>query len=222
LLDFDANFHRNFVGFDLHEPGYFNIHNSTAGNISLTKAVVFSGGVAGDNNLKNIELLSDLTQLIVGVTVAQYQGANNAIDIVGPIADGNDGIVCGMGTIFNVDTSSLTEGADVFTDASGNLTSSTTIRKIGFCIISNAITGQLFIDVVGEKGDKGDPGTGDVVGPAVAVDNNFAAFDTTTGKLIKDSGIPVNFFGTEYQSVTNTTFRSTKTKDRPWARTPKP
>lgn len=31
-------------------------------------------------------------------------------------------------------------------------------------------------------------GSGDVVGPAVAVDSNFAAFDTTTGKLIKDSG----------------------------------
>jgi len=32
-------------------------------------------------------------------------------------------------------------------------------------------------------------GTGDVVGPASAVDSNFAAFDTTTGKLLKDSGI---------------------------------
>ena len=31
-------------------------------------------------------------------------------------------------------------------------------------------------------------GTGDVVGPASAVDSNFAGFDTTTGKLIKDSG----------------------------------
>jgi hypothetical protein len=31
-------------------------------------------------------------------------------------------------------------------------------------------------------------GTGDVVGPGVAVDSNFAAFDTTTGKLLKDSG----------------------------------
>lgn len=31
-------------------------------------------------------------------------------------------------------------------------------------------------------------GTGDVVGPSSAVDSNFAAFDTTTGKLIKDSG----------------------------------
>lgn len=34
----------------------------------------------------------------------------------------------------------------------------------------------------------GSAGSGDVVGPASAVDSNFAAFDTTTGKLIKDSG----------------------------------
>ena len=33
-------------------------------------------------------------------------------------------------------------------------------------------------------------GTGDVVGPASAVDSNLAAFDTTTGKLIKDSLVP--------------------------------
>lgn len=32
------------------------------------------------------------------------------------------------------------------------------------------------------------PGEGDVSGPGVAVNNNFAAFDGTTGKLIKDSG----------------------------------
>lgn len=31
-------------------------------------------------------------------------------------------------------------------------------------------------------------GTGDVVGPGSAVNNNFVAFDTTTGKLVKDSG----------------------------------
>lgn len=31
-------------------------------------------------------------------------------------------------------------------------------------------------------------GTGDVVGPASAVDDNIATFDTTTGKLIQDSG----------------------------------
>lgn len=34
-------------------------------------------------------------------------------------------------------------------------------------------------------------GTGDVVGPASAVDSNIAAFDTTTGKLIKDGGATI-------------------------------
>lgn len=34
-------------------------------------------------------------------------------------------------------------------------------------------------------------GTGDVVGPSVAVDGKLAAFDGTTGKLIKDSGATV-------------------------------
>lgn len=35
----------------------------------------------------------------------------------------------------------------------------------------------------------GGAASGDVVGPASAVDGNLAAFDQTTGKLIKDSGV---------------------------------
>lgn len=38
------------------------------------------------------------------------------------------------------------------------------------------------------KGDDGTPGTGDVDGPASAVDSRIAAFDGTTGKLLKDGG----------------------------------
>lgn len=37
-------------------------------------------------------------------------------------------------------------------------------------------------------------GSGDVVGPAVAVDSNLCAFNGTTGKLIKDSGVAVSSF----------------------------
>lgn len=42
----------------------------------------------------------------------------------------------------------------------------------------------------------GGAGLGDVVGPASAVDSNFASFDTTTGKLIKDSGSKASDFAT--------------------------
>ena len=39
-------------------------------------------------------------------------------------------------------------------------------------------------------------GSGDVVGPSGAIDSNFAAFNTTTGKLIKDSGNSASSFAT--------------------------
>jgi hypothetical protein len=42
---------------------------------------------------------------------------------------------------------------------------------------------------------------GDVVGPAVAVDSNFASYDTTTGKLIKDSGSSASSFATSAQGA---------------------
>lgn len=42
----------------------------------------------------------------------------------------------------------------------------------------------------------------DVVGPAVAVDNDIALFDGATGKLIKDSGVLIS------SVVTNTTLQS--------------
>ncbi|WPZ13273.1 hypothetical protein T8J41_14020 [Nitratireductor rhodophyticola] len=46
---------------------------------------------------------------------------------------------------------------------------------------------QTYWDLVAAKGADG-LGTGDVVGPASATDNNVVFFDGTTGKLIKDGG----------------------------------
>lgn len=48
----------------------------------------------------------------------------------------------------------------------------------------------------------GGGGTGDVVGPAVAVNNDIALFDGVTGKLIKDSGVLISSL------VTNTTLQA--------------
>lgn len=46
---------------------------------------------------------------------------------------------------------------------------------------------SLLFSRAGNKGSDG-AGSGDVMGPESAVDSNFAGFDTTTGKLLKDSG----------------------------------
>lgn len=53
----------------------------------------------------------------------------------------------------------------------------------------------------------GGAGTGDVVGPASAVNNNLAAFDLTTGKVIKDSGVATSALvtGSSTTTLTNKT-----------------
>lgn len=51
-------------------------------------------------------------------------------------------------------------------------------------------------------------GTGDVTGPAGAVDSNFASFNTTTGKIIKDSGKSAGSFVEANTAITG----ATKTK----------
>ena len=48
-------------------------------------------------------------------------------------------------------------------------------------------------------------GSGDVVGPGSAVDENIAVFDSTTGKLIKDSGINQSAVTANTAKVTNAT-----------------
>ena len=53
---------------------------------------------------------------------------------------------------------------------------------------------RLSIDGSGVLSADVQPGAGDVFGPGVAVDSNFASFDTTTGKLIKDSGYNASSF----------------------------
>lgn len=49
---------------------------------------------------------------------------------------------------------------------------------------------EVYID----NGVSSGSGIGDVVGPASATDSNFALFDSTTGKLIKDAGFNSNAF----------------------------
>ncbi len=51
-------------------------------------------------------------------------------------------------------------------------------------------------------------GTGDVVGPASAVDGNFCSFNGTTGKLIKDSGISSAGGLTQDQVLNRLAFRA--------------
>lgn len=59
-------------------------------------------------------------------------------------------------------------------------------------------TKQIFLDLPSEELLTT---AGDVYGPASAVNNNFAAFNLTTGKLIKDSGYNASSFATAAQGA---------------------
>lgn len=59
-------------------------------------------------------------------------------------------------------------------------------------------TKQIFLDLPSEEVLLS---AGDVTGPASAVNNNFAAFNLTTGKLIKDSGYSSASFATAAQGT---------------------
>lgn len=52
-----------------------------------------------------------------------------------------------------------------------------------------------------ENGTTGGPGSGDVVGPASSTNNNLAAFDGTSGGVLKDSGISISNVLTEAEAA---------------------
>lgn len=61
-------------------------------------------------------------------------------------------------------------------------------------------------DVLALKGEQGDvgpagPGSGDVLGPASAVNDRIAVFNGTTGKLLKDGGLPISGLATAAQGA---------------------
>jgi len=66
------------------------------------------------------------------------------------------------------------------------------ILTVSHVASSGTLSGECSLQFYrsGDKGADG-AGAGDVVGPASAADNNIATFNGSTGKLIKDSGVPI-------------------------------
>lgn len=83
-------------------------------------------------------------------------------------------------------TSGGTGGGHVIEDNSTPLTQRPTLNFIGATLSDNAVTNATDITITALGGD--------VVGPSSAVDGNIVLFDTTTGKLIKDSGTAASAF----------------------------
>lgn len=146
--------------------------------------------------------LTGTVGLVDTYTITYTDASTSTFDVTNG-ADGNDGADAFVYIAYASDGS----GTDF------SLTPGPTLKYIAILNTTVAIPSPAVGDFTGlwEKylGDDG-AGSGDVVGPASAVDSNFAGFDTTTGKLIKDSGSKASDFqpAGSYEVTTNkaTTF----------------
>jgi hypothetical protein len=130
-------------------------------------------------------LVGDSSNLPVPIntnTVGDIKADETAGLTIKALAITNAMISASAGIVFSK-MAALTASRALVSDGSGVVSvATTTAAEIGYVNgVTSAIQTQL---------------TARVVGPASAVNNNFAAFDTTTGKLVKDSGSKAADFAT--------------------------
>jgi len=135
-----SNFHSNLTGLDLHEPSSFIVENNTGSTLTLLKVIKFDGFGTEFPQVKPIE----------STTLDRPRGI-----IPEEILTGAVGQVTSFGFIFNVDTSTLTEGTKLYSDANGDLTTTPTELLVGEVIKQDASTGIIFTNPAGTKGDTG-------------------------------------------------------------------
>ena len=139
---------------------------------------------------------ADTLDVGAGITTSVTDGdvtiaANGTGDVVlGSDVDASAGTISGA-TLDTPTIASMSNAGHDHSDAAGGGTLSAGVITSG--TIATARLGSGTADATtylrGDQTYATPAGTGDVVGPASAVDSRLAAFDSTTGKLLKDSGI---------------------------------
>ena len=115
------------------------------------------------------------------------------VDGGGQVFAYNDGLKLGTGTSAAGGTTAIT-----IADGSSDITVAGTTTSTGFVKTGGTSSQFLMADGSVSTGGGGG-GSGDVVGPSSATNNNFVAFDGTTGKLVKDSAKSASDFATAAQ-----------------------
>ncbi len=168
------------------------------GVVGVTGATGPAGSGSGDT-IK--ETITDTNTFSAGKAV-YYNGSDWALsdntaestsEVVGIVesATGSDFVIVYSGSLTKT-AHGFTLGAALFLSTSGNLTNTvpTTVghfsKPVGVAIDANTII------VIPSRGIEIGNASGDVFGPGSSTDNALARFDTTTGKLLQNSGVTLN------------------------------
>ncbi|RLA60783.1 MAG: hypothetical protein DRQ89_12295, partial [Epsilonproteobacteria bacterium] len=178
----------------------FSLKGSTSGTLNLVAqstfpdyTLTFPGAIPGTNQILRSDVNGNLSWADTPLVIGDVTGPAASIDLNLAMFDGTTGKIISDSAISSNDivtsgaTGALNQNAmAIFGDANGRVVNATpytfpTGTGVDQQILRLNASNQLVWDSAG---------TGDVVGPLLPViDSNLAAFDTTTGKLIKDSGI---------------------------------
>lgn len=133
-------FHKDLKGLDLHSPSNERVENNTGSTISKLKAIKFSG-IGSGGSYPSALPISSYSDHVRGVMAEVV--ANNAT-----------GLACAFGILQNVDTSAWTVGTQIYSDDSGNLTSTVTAIRVGEVLKQHATAGIIYIEsgIVGPAG----------------------------------------------------------------------
>jgi hypothetical protein len=192
----DATFGSNvfFDGTWKHSTGSGNAYNMAFTNAT---GISFSSAPAATLNtaVTWTTFLTLLSGSIVGnATQDLFNTVSTAINFAGAATTLNIGATTGTMNLRNA-TIALTQ---VPANDAGFTTSNLLVRDSTGNLDKLAASGggtTNFLRADGTWAAPGGGGSGDVVGPASAVDNAIARFDTTTGKLIQNSIVTINDSG---------------------------
>jgi len=137
-------FHNNLRGDDLHSPSRETVKNESGATLTSLKVVKFSGGL-DTNGIPKVVLISNLNDKTRGVVKTD-------------ISNNTEGIINSFGVLTDVDTSAFTLDDILYSDANGVLSSTPTTLRVAQVLKVDATTGVIYINLAGEKGDKGNGG----------------------------------------------------------------
>jgi len=185
--------HKNISGRGLHQPGQYQVINETLVTIPKGKVVQ----IVGLNNFLSVEPVDNpTTNNILGV----------AADDIQP---GEQGYVARMGLFGQFDTTAFPLNAVLYSDGSGDLSTSPLGPQIGRVMSVDAADGNLQLEVFAATASGGSDSYNTVLTTLTQtdIDNGFINLPATpslpTGTIVALEGAPSQTYGSDFTVLGN-------------------